>query len=732
MGPNKMGEPELGSESQENVLKTKVEKPMGAATYNVTRTLDELRAVYEQGSMSNEKYENFLRDVQEQEARKNWNERQESLAAQADAETLARVSKGRDVVEGYDFDEAGGMAEKFRRNVAKLYADGKMDYKEFMEKTQRADVIAKRLVQRRIENKNAEQRQLIDKERREIEQQLKQTYDPVYVSRLEELDAEARKLSKQSEVYDAEIGDESFNEKHDLFDKDEMVTLVDFQKERAKNEKVEKPEKAEQMEQMEQEGDATDEWTERRALMRRMPRRFRKGLLCGLLLGVVGVSAFSGFDSKRNTGSVDAKPAVEKESNEDATDLDEWVADKLDEDAETAEAAMIKGGFLVSDEKGNITKADYSVEGATKAIGVGDDAYYDTQKESLVASFSSPLVDFGEKEEDDALADVMDSLVSNWASGSASQLVEYATVYGILPAADKEVTYQAILSGDTVLSNKLTRKVARAMTGKGKYIAKRTTLPAHQSYLTMYAHEECDASGEATGISIKTDRNCVKSYDSDIIAFVNEDGKNVMNRGETKLNILKEFGIIDQDVNLDEARQMKAWKRYKVLGLRNECGGQIVLVRQELKEKVSRGGGSNDKEHIVETGDVSSKIHHGGGGHENEEDDDDDETVSKGSGRTQTNKYTSKRTIQDQNDAAKRQKKKVKSSKGNKGGKTSAGESVGEITKEQQNAGANQGETINEKVEDKSNKNSVPSGDQGDNKARSDEELADRFNQLSE
>ena len=130
----------------------------------------------------------------------------------------------------------------------------------------------------------------------------------------------------------------------------------------------------------------------------------------------------------------------------------------------------------------------------------------------------------------------------------------------------------------TNLSSEQRQKLLDATANKIKEMAeggemRAVMLPGGTSYITAHIDKTDDGQYEfAAGVSHKeTDYAVMKLI---------KGGVDVYDTGETKLNILQAHGLVDKEAALGSDAANEAMDKYTVLGLRNKCGGQFVIVEK--------------------------------------------------------------------------------------------------------------------------------------------------------
>ncbi|MDO4979257.1 MAG: hypothetical protein Q4E47_03880, partial [Candidatus Saccharibacteria bacterium] len=116
-----------------------------------------------------------------------------------------------------------------------------------------------------------------------------------------------------------------------------------------------------------------------------------------------------------------------------------------------------------------------------------------------------------------------------------------------------------------------------------------TTFKANHSYITKYALKITENGEERMSTVVQMDAS--KSYDFEVMQYLDDEGNNILDEGEIKLNILKAHGLVSPDAELDSEEAQAAMKKYTVVGERAACGGQMVIVENGDKSG-SEGTGS--------------------------------------------------------------------------------------------------------------------------------------------
>lgn len=174
----------------------------------------------------------------------------------------------------------------------------------------------------------------------------------------------------------------------------------------------------------------------------------------------------------------------------------------------------------------------------------------------------------GASETEPGTLDANWSLLSKDGNVSLENLNRDARLISGLSADQKQILLDAAIS-----------KSANLFQGTA---AESYTVKAGTRYLTMHFESVEGEDGE-THLEIKRGSS-VKNEDFEVMQYINEDGNNVWDTNDVKINVLKAMNLIDSNLTLEEAAKSGVMDRYTVLGERNKCGGQIVVIEKGTRK----------------------------------------------------------------------------------------------------------------------------------------------------
>ncbi len=144
---------------------------------------------------------------------------------------------------------------------------------------------------------------------------------------------------------------------------------------------------------------------------------------------------------------------------------------------------------------------------------------------------------------------------------------ENATVEGINGAAQK---FESMTKEEQQgILDKIMQDEAEALEGKTLQYAE--VAPGTLYHTAMMAKED---DGSKQIVTTESSKDTAFR----VLMRLNENGENEYNQGRTKFLILQGHSLISADISYDEAVESGVMDKYTVLGERNKCGGQMVII----------------------------------------------------------------------------------------------------------------------------------------------------------